>query len=252
MAKDSRFKFTTLRLEKATCPDGKKCVYVFNKDTRGLCLYVGATGAKVFYLYRRVGGRPTRLRLGQFPHELTIDQARTEARKASGDIARGNDPHREKLKARAGMTLGELFAVHIEAAKLHNRQSSWEENQNQYDNHLKRWAGRKLTDITRQQVQAWHAKIGTDSGRYAANRALALLHHMYRTTAKNCGYTGENPAAGVQKFKEKSRERLSTRTNSVASLRPSTPSRNCSATSSSCRCSPGQGGRTCRRWSGHT
>ncbi|QEL14657.1 tyrosine-type recombinase/integrase [Limnoglobus roseus] len=206
MAKDSRFKFTTLRLEKLTCPAGKTHAYFYDEEVRGLALYVAATGAMTFYLSKRIGGRYTRLRLGAWPHELSIDAARQEARKASGEVAKGNDPHREKLAARGAMTLGDLFAHHIEIAKQHNK--SWEGNEDQYRLHLSQWKGRRLADITRAEVQSLHARVGKNSGRYVANRVLALLHHMYRKTAPNLGYTGPNPAAGVEKFKEKSRERF--------------------------------------------
>lgn len=206
MAKESRFRFTTLRLEQLTCPAGKSHAYFYDAEVRGLALYVSATGAMTFYLSKRVRGRYTRLRLGSFPHELSIDAARTEARKASGEVAKGNDPHREKLKTRAEMTVGQLFAKHFEAEASHNKTA--DKNRRQYELHLQRWANRRLAEVTQEDVQNLHAKIGRENGRYAANRVLALLHHAYKTTARAAGFKGENPASGVQKFKEKSRERF--------------------------------------------
>ena len=105
----TRIKFTTQRLEKLALPPGKSHAYFYDQEIRGLCLYFSDSGVKTFYLYRRVAGRPTRLRLGSWPHELSIDDARKEARKASGDVAKGIDPHKAKLAARAEMTFGELM-----------------------------------------------------------------------------------------------------------------------------------------------
>ena len=202
----NRLRFTTPRLEKLACPPDKDHAYFYDDEIQGLCLYVGDSGAKTFYLYRRVAGRPTRLRLGAWPHELSVDDARKEARKASGDVAKGIDPHKAKLAARAGMTFGELMAKHLDHAKVHNR--SWKESQRQYTCYLTHWRNRRITEITRSDVQALHASMGEKHGRYIANRTLALVHHAFAKTAANHGYSGSNPAYGIDKFREKSRERF--------------------------------------------
>ncbi|CAN5639474.1 site-specific integrase [soil metagenome] len=203
---ENTLRFTTARLEKLVCPDGAKQSYFYDDEIRGLCLYVAITGAKTFYLYRRIAGRPTRVRLGSWPHELTLDDARKEARKASGEIAKGNDPHQTKLAARGEMTFGELFSKHLDNAKVHNK--TWKENQRQYDHYLKHWKARRLSDITRADVAALHTSIGEKHGKYIANRVLAAINHMFNTTAINCGWDKPNPATRIQKFKEKSRERF--------------------------------------------
>ena len=203
---DNRLRFTTQRLEKLACPPDKDHAYFYDDEIRGLCLYVGDSGVKTFYLYRRVAGRPTRLRLGSWPHELSIDDARKEARKASGDVAKGIDPHKVKLAARAEMTFGELMEKHLDHAKVHNR--SWKENEKQYKSYLSHWQNRRITGISRSDVQALHSHIGEKHGKYVANRTLALVHHAFAKTAANCGFTGSNPAHGIDKFREKSRERF--------------------------------------------
>ncbi len=201
----TRIRFTTQRLEKLACPAGKSHAYFYDDEIRGLCLYVGDTGAKTFYLYKRFAGRakPERLRLGSWPHELSVDGARKEARRASAPDA---DPHTAKLAARGEMTFGELFAKHVDHAKAHNK--SWRENVRQFDAYLKRWSGRRLSEITRGDVEALHARIGKDHGKYIANRTVALIHHVFAKTAASCGFTGGNPAHGVEKFREESRDRF--------------------------------------------
>lgn len=207
MADSNRFRFTTSRLEKLSCPAGKPSAYFYDTEVRGLVVYVSArSDARTFYLYRRVNGRPTRLRLGSYPHELSIDQARKEAQKAAGEVAKGNDPHKAKLAERSAMTFGSVFAKHLEHAKLHNK--TWKDDEEKYNLYLRKWAKRRLSEIARDDVQALHARVGTENGKYAANRLLALVRHVFAKTAANLGYTGLNPAAGIEKFREKSRERF--------------------------------------------
>ncbi len=203
-------RFTQKRLEELQCPPGKPNIYVHDADTKGLTLYVSQSGVKSFYLYKRIGGKPTRLKLGRWPDELSIDDARREAVKASGEVAKGNNPHRDRLTARRETTLGELWTIHLEHARQHNRPSSVAENESQYRTHLERWAGRRLSEITRADVERLHRSIGEKSGKYAANRMLALLSHMYRVTATRIGFAGPNPCAGIEKFKERSRDRYLT------------------------------------------
>ncbi len=210
MSKISRFKFTNQRLEKLTCPPGLKSLYCYDSETPGLALYVSETGVRTFYLYKKINGRPVRFKLGKWPHEIGIDDARKQCVIAAGRIAGGDDPHSKRLTARREMTLGDLWFIHIEHARQHNRPSTVEENESQWRTHFEGWANRKLSEITRSDVERLHRSIGETSGRYAANRALALIHHIYAKTALRTGYVGDNPARGIERFKEKTRDRFMT------------------------------------------
>jgi integrase len=199
-------RFTTDRLAKLVCPFDEERTYVKDTATQSLFLCVHRSGKKVFFIVRRVRGRTVRVRLGAWPSELGIADARKEAAKVNGDIAKGEDPRISKLAARGEMTIGDLFIRHIEHAKLHNK--TWDENQKQYDLHLSHWRTKRLSDLTRGDVQAFHARLGERSGKYAANRVLALLRHAYAKTAADLGWSGPNPAAGIEKFREQSRTRF--------------------------------------------
>jgi hypothetical protein len=45
----------------------------------GLLLCVAAGGARTFYVYKKVGGRPTEIRIGSY-HTLTVEQAQKQAK----------------------------------------------------------------------------------------------------------------------------------------------------------------------------
>jgi integrase len=165
---------------------------------------LGAGGTKTFYVYRKVDGRPQRVKLGRFG-DISIEQARKLAGRTTAKIAEGIDPMAEKRRQRAGETLGTLFTFYMEThARVHKK--SWRGDEATYRRYLKRWSNRKLADIERRDVQALHVKVGMEHGHYAANRMLALLSKMFNV-ARNAGHEG-NPANGVQRFKEQSRDRF--------------------------------------------
>ncbi len=78
----------------------------------GLQLQVTASGVKTFYVYRRINGRPKRVKLGRYP-DMTPQQARNKAEQVVGEIAAGGDPTARKRREQAqSVTLaGGLRAV---------------------------------------------------------------------------------------------------------------------------------------------
>lgn len=200
-----RIHLTVEAIGRLACPAGKDRAWVYDAKTPGLAVMVTAKGARSFYVYRKVNGRPQRVRLGGFP-DISIEQARRLAGRTTGSIAEGIDPQAEKRRARIEPTIGGLFAYYLEThAKVHKR--SWKGDQQQFDRYLKPWKARRLSHIERRDVAALHARIGRDHGHYAANRLLSLLHKMF-TVGLREGFTESNPAHGIQKFREQSRERF--------------------------------------------
>lgn len=199
-----KINFTQTSLNRIPTPAHGR-TYYSDAKTPGLFLAVWDTGIKSFELYKRMGGRPTRLKIGRFP-EITVEQARREVARMTGRIALGKDPAEDRRKARGETTIGELFDLYLENhAKPHKR--SWKEDQAQYDRYLATWQVRKLSQLHQADVAGLHAKIGRNNGHYAANRMLALLSAMFNH-AVGLGYDGVNPAKGVKHFKEQSRDRF--------------------------------------------
>ena len=179
-----KINFTQAAIDKLPLPAAGRAYYADAK-TPGLVLCVSDTGVKTFQLYRRIAGRPTRLKIGRFP-EVTVGQARKEVARMTGEIAQGKDPAEDRRKARGETTLGELFALYLDGhAKPHKR--TWKEDEAQYKRYLALWKTRKLSSIKRADVAALHAKIGRDKGRYAANRLLALVSVIFNYAA-SLGY----------------------------------------------------------------
>lgn len=193
-------------IEKQTCPAGQKRVYIYDRTMPGLALCVTSTGEKTFYLCRRINGRGARVLIGKFPG-ISVDAARKESARMLGELASGKDPQAVKRALRGEATFGELWENYLEKhAKIHKR--SWAEDEGLHGRHLMPWANRTLSSITPELVESLHQKIGKACGQYTANRTLALISAMFSKRARALGFVGQNPARGVRRFREQSRERF--------------------------------------------
>jgi len=124
--------------------------------------------------------------------------------KLKGRIARGEDPQAERVQTRCEATWGELFAYWLDYARRHKK--TWQEDQRLYGKFLRPLATRQLSSISCRDLETLHAKIGERSGPYQANRVLEIVRAAFGK-ADRIGWRGENPAAGVAKFPERSRDR---------------------------------------------
>lgn len=185
-------------------PDGKRAYYKDSK-VRSLEIMVTDNGTKSFKVNRRINGRPTRVTLGHYP-EISIENARAQAYAVNSKIAQGTNPNADKKKLRQEITLKEAFDLYMERhSKIHKK--SWKYDEREINSHLSHWFQRKLSAITQNDIQMLHQRIGKENGIYAANRLLERIRCLYNK-AIQWGYKGENSAFGIQKFKEKSRDRF--------------------------------------------
>jgi len=191
------------RILEAIKPPTKDRVWIYDSRQPGLCLMITAGDSRAFYAYKKVKGKPQRIRLASYD-EVGIDEARKQCAKALVDIINGIDPQAEKRAVRAETTLGELWELFTAKAKLTKR--SFNTDESRWKHHLKSWSSRRLSEITTGDISAMHTRIGKTKP-ITANRVLALLATMYNR-AKPAGYTGGNPCDGVEKFAENSRERF--------------------------------------------
>lgn len=182
--------------------------WVYDLKVAGLAVCITATGAKAFYLYKKIDGRPERHHLGTFP-ALSVDAARDKATKLLARIASGDNPAEAKRKERGELTLGQLFELYMEHHAIpHKRASSVAEDRRLWKRYLDPWSARKLSTIGRADVAKLHSRIGREHGHYAGNRALALMSVMYSVARKHGEWSAANPCEGVTKFKEVSRDRF--------------------------------------------
>lgn len=202
---DTTFNFTEAALNALpAAAKGQRAVY---HDTKvpGLDLRVTDTGKKTYCVFRRVRGTVTRHTIGDCP-TIPLPKARVLAQEALTAMALGFNPNDAKKAQRGDRTLAELFADFLENhVKPHKKSARMDESQ--YRLYLSRWGARKLSTIQRADVRDLHKRIGEANGIYAANRTLAQLRKMYNYAMEHGYDLAENPAKGVQAFKEKARAR---------------------------------------------
>ena len=94
--KKSSFNFTKDNLLRITRPLEKRDTYRDTKE-QGLTLIASYGGSKIFYFYKKIQGKPYRIKIGAFP-DLSVTEARDAAVALKNKIAKGVNPAEEKNK----------------------------------------------------------------------------------------------------------------------------------------------------------
>ena len=179
----------------------------YHKDSKvnGLEIMVTDKGSKSFKVTRKKDGRIIRVTLGKYP-DISIENARQKALEVNSQISQGINPNEAKNNLKQEITLLELLEQYIDRySKKHK--ATWEYDDKEVRRLTSHLANRKISTIANEEIRKLHEDIGQNSGIYQANRLLAMVRAMYNK-AIEWGYKGENPTAGIKKFKEKSRDRF--------------------------------------------
>lgn len=202
---DNKLNFNKTNLLNLKLPEKGKIAYYYDKQISGLGIMVFASGTKTFFVYKRVNGRPDKIKLGRFP-QLSVEQARKYACTTINEINKGIDPKQEKQRIAKEITFEELFRQFIDKhSKLHKK--SWNIDEATYKIHLINLAKRRINFISKADIIHLHINISKEKGIYSANRTLALLTTIFNK-AIEWGWEGTNPCLKIKKFKEKSRDRF--------------------------------------------
>jgi integrase len=121
-------------------------------------------------------------------------------------MIRGSNPNEEKKNIQAEISFANIFSIFMERYSKQNKKT-WKADERDVPRFLGHWFDKKLSAITKQDVILIHEKIKKENGLYRANRLLGRIHVIYNK-AIEWGWVGINPAQGVKKFKEKSRDRF--------------------------------------------
>ncbi len=202
---NEKFNFTKAALANLPMPAKGKRNYYSDTQVKGLVVAVQVSGAVSFYVYKKIAGKPERIFLGIYP-DLSVENARKLAKIKIGQIAEGSNPQEELRLIRNEMTLGDLFEQYMTRySKLHKK--SWKYDEREIPRFLSKWFKRRLSDIKKTEVQYLHELTYIENGLYQANRILERVRALYNK-AIEWGWEGTNPALGIKKYKEKSRDRF--------------------------------------------
>lgn len=190
-----------------------KTTFYFDDDLAGFGFYrtPGDTGT-FFAEFRPVaGGTKKRIKLGRVGI-LKANEAREAARKAIANAALGKDLAQSRADERASVTVKRLLELYIERTRDKKKASTADGYELIANVNIVPHLGAiKASSLTRREVQAMHTKVGATRGKYAANRAVAVLKAAYSWGSKQEHVpTGFNPASGVDRYEEQARERFLT------------------------------------------
>ncbi len=201
----NRINFTVNNLDKLAASQDKKRAFYYDNKTQSLGITIFPSGKKTFFVYKRVNGRPDKIKLGRYP-EMSIEQARKAATECLHKISEGHDPNKEKKSIKNEMLFSELFQKYLEDYAK-KRKFSWYTDKGYYERHLQDLRSKKISQISKQDIEKVHYNIKEKAGLYAANRTISMIQTMY-SKALDWGYEGSNPAARISKFKETARDRF--------------------------------------------
>jgi integrase len=185
--------------------------FLWDRRLLGFGLRVLPSGVKSYVAKYRLGpGRRApvrRVTIGKHG-KVTADAAREAARKILANVVHGGDPAGDRARQRRELTVGELADRYIaEHVRLHNKPSTTVEFERLVAARIKpAFGSRRLGTLTRADIKAWHTSLR--AAPYAANRALAVLRKMLSLAVREWELREDNPALGVQMFRETRRERF--------------------------------------------
>ncbi len=202
-----KFNFTKADIDALPLPQkGKRDTYHDTK-VNGLHLRISSTGIKTFSVFKRIrGGNPERITLGRYP-DMAIDQARRKTMEIYLVIADGKNPAEAKRKLKSELLFSELFEEYLQRHSK-PKKKTWTEDLEKYKNHIAKPLGkRKLSEIDRAAISLTHSNITKAGHPIAANRILALISSVFGW-AISAGLWENNPAIGIRRNKERSRDRF--------------------------------------------
>ncbi len=184
------------------CPPGIRRTELCDIDLPGLYVEVRATspGQGTYYLrYKDPTGKTCHSKIGRTT-DVTLAEARRQARTLKAEIQLGADPRGECEGAKAVITLDAFFTDHY-LPYVKPRKRSWRRDEELFRLRIRDVFGHKrLNEITRQQVQSFHTEVlASGLSPASADHHVKLIRHALNL-AVEWEMLDRNPAAGVPLF----------------------------------------------------
>ena len=228
---------TKRQIDASKSESGKE-IRLWDDDPRGLGVRIKPSGVKTFFVQFRspVTFKKTRLTIGQYGR-LTLDQARSEARKILGGVAKGEDPaeERKRASAQAARTAGTVNALCDDymrdaiAGKVTYRgkpkkATTLEIDGGRINRHIKPLLGKvRVTEVAKKDIEKFmhdvrlgktatvektklRGKARVTGGDGTARRTVGLLGSIFTYAVKE-GLRPDNPVTGIERAPDNQRSR---------------------------------------------
>lgn len=202
-------RLTATAIRSLTLPRGKTDKTFFDGDLPGFGLRLRAGGSQVWLIQYAIAGKTRRMVLGT-PATLDPGKAREVAKDMLARVRLGEDPAREKHKARvrASETLGAMLPRFLTRQRARLKPRSYVENERHLLFQAKPLHGLAVDAIDRRTIAVWLAEIAESSGPTAANRARASLSACFSWLVRE-GLVESNPVIATNRAAEAgARERV--------------------------------------------
>lgn len=195
----------TNQVAESTKPPPVGTVEIRDDEFPALRLRVSSSGRRSWHYYGWHGTGPKRRAIGVFP-KISATGARDRARRIALALDTDTPEPGRRALGRPAVMLEALWNDYLAAVGPHLRPKSMAEKSGIWNRHLKNWADVPADTLSRTMVTRLLDEIGK-SHPVTANRVLKTIRALY-SWSRDRGYTTQDPAAGIGKFRERSRDRF--------------------------------------------
>ncbi|MCC6829156.1 MAG: tyrosine-type recombinase/integrase [Novosphingobium sp.] len=218
----------TKRAVDAAQPQAKR-YWLRDGELRGFAVRVLPSGVKTYVAVYRAGtgrGAPQReYTIGQHG-EVTLDQAREEARRVLGAARLGGDPQGERVGKRSELTVAQLCDLYLTEGVATKKASTLATDRGRITTHIKPLLGKKhISSVTSGDVERFmrdvaQGKTATEptkvrpgvishvrGGKGTASRTVGLLGGIFSFAVRH-KLRPDNPVRGVTRYKDGRSERF--------------------------------------------
>lgn len=205
----NKFVFSKSTLDKLPIPpkEQKKQIY-YDLYQPGLALIITYGSSKTFYLYKTIKHKNYIKKIGHYPY-IEIEEAREKVFKIKKAIENNINPFESEETQKSDILLSDFFYNEYmpKHAKIRTLYNTYHRKELLFEYHFKKFKSKKLSDITRQEIEDYHRYIGNQNKPAAANHFLSLMCHIYNL-AIEWNFIDKNPALHIKPYPTKSRDRF--------------------------------------------
>jgi integrase len=171
--------FTKASINKMHCPPGKSEELFWDAACRGFGIRALRSGRRSWiYQYRDEHKRTRRIAIGDVS-AVSLDTARTAARRYAANVTQGANPSVQRKAKRDAVTLLGVIEAYLRHAKARQRSRSYEETERHLRRHAAPLHHERAEGLSRRDIAELLERAAATSGPVAANRLRAALSALW-------------------------------------------------------------------------